>query len=78
MLQGFITKITLCSDVLLVIVAPISLITEVNFQNQTYISYVDFIIPCNSPSGADPSVSSRLAEVYAHLEEIEADKAPAR
>ena len=33
---------------------------------------------CDSPGGADPSVSSRLAEVYTNLEEIEADKAPAR
>ncbi|XP_038061203.1 ATP-binding cassette sub-family F member 3-like [Patiria miniata] len=31
-----------------------------------------------SPGGSDPATSSRLAEVYVHLEEIEADKAPAR
>ncbi|XP_022110204.1 ATP-binding cassette sub-family F member 3-like [Acanthaster planci] len=31
-----------------------------------------------SPGGSDPATSSRLAEVYAQLEEIEADKAPAR
>ncbi|XP_071805668.1 ATP-binding cassette sub-family F member 3-like [Asterias amurensis] len=31
-----------------------------------------------SPGGADPAVSSRLSQVYASLEEIEADKAPAK
>ena len=33
---------------------------------------------CSSPGRSDPATSSRLAEVYAQLEEIEADKAPAR
>lgn len=49
----------------------LTLTVEGNGQNSNFIS----LYFCLSAEGTD---SIRLTEIYSHLEEIEADKAPAR